>query len=145
MNSTKGIPILLVDDDEDDILITKRAFERYEPKNTLYVVRDGNEALDFIYHRGNYKDKSIPAPRLIFLDINMPKMNGLEVLRRLKNDPEKRRIPVVILTTSRREQDKIESYNLGVNSYIVKPVDFNKFIEAISTINLYWSLNQLPD
>ena len=145
MNSTKGIPILLVDDDEDDILITKRAFERYEPKNTLYVVRDGDEALDFIYHRGNYKDKSIPAPRLIFLDINMPKMNGLEVLRRLKNDPEKRRIPVVILTTSRREQDKIESYNLGVNSYIVKPVDFNKFIEAINTINLYWSLNQLPD
>lgn len=145
MNSTKGIHILLVDDDEDDILITRRAFERYEPKNTLYVVRDGNEALDFIYHRGNYKDKSIPAPRLIFLDINMPKMNGIEVLRRLKNDPEKRCIPVVILTTSRREQDKIESYNLGVNSYIVKPVDFNKFIEAISTINLYWSLNQLPD
>jgi len=145
MNSTKGIPILLVDDDEDDILITRRAFERYEPKNTLYVVRDGDEALDFIYHRGNYKDKSIPAPRLIFLDINMPKMNGIEVLRRLKNDPEKRRIPVVILTTSQREQDKIESYNLGVNSYIVKPVDFNKFIEAISTINLYWSLNQLPD
>ncbi len=145
MNSTKGIPILLVDDDEDDILITKRAFERYEPKNTLYVVRDGDEALDFIYHRGDYKDKSIPAPRLIFLDINMPKMNGLEVLRRLKNDPEKRRIPVVILTTSRREQDKIEGYNLGVNSYIVKPVDFTKFMEAVSTINLYWSLNQLPD
>jgi len=145
MNSTKGLPILLVDDDEDDILITKRAFERYEPKNTLYVVRDGDEALDFIYHRGDYKDKSIPAPRLIFLDINMPKMNGLEVLRRLKNDPEKRRIPVVILTTSRREQDKIESYNLGVNSYIVKPVDFTKFMEAVSTINLYWSLNQLPD
>ncbi|MBA7668080.1 Response regulator rcp1 [subsurface metagenome] len=145
MNSTKGIPILLVDDDEDDILITRRAFERYEPKNTLYVVRDGDEALDFIYHRGDYKDKSIPAPRLIFLDINMPKMNGLEVLRRLKNDPEKRRIPVVILTTSRREQDKIESYNLGVNSYIVKPVDFTKFMEAVSTINLYWSLNQLPD
>jgi len=145
MNSTKGIHILLVDDDEDDILITKRAFERYEPKNTLYVVRDGDEALDFIYHRGDYKDKSIPAPRLIFLDINMPKMNGLEVLRRLKNDPEKRRIPVVILTTSRREQDKIESYNLGVNSYIVKPVDFTKFMEAVSTINLYWSLNQLPD
>ncbi|MQY70304.1 response regulator [bacterium] len=135
----------MVDDDEDDILITRRAFERYEPKNTLYVVRDGDEALDFIYHRGDYKDKSIPAPRLIFLDINMPKMNGLEVLRRLKNDPEKRRIPVVILTTSRREQDKIESYNLGVNSYIVKPVDFTKFMEAVSTINLYWSLNQLPD
>lgn len=145
MNSTKGIPILLVDDDEDDILITRRAFERYEPKNTPYVVRDGEEALDFIYHRGKYRDKSTPTPGLIFLDINMPKMSGLEVVRRLKEDPEKRRIPVVILTTSRREQDKIESYKLGVNSYIVKPVDFDKFIEAINTINLYWSLNQLPD
>jgi len=145
MNSTKGIPILLVDDDEDDILITRRAFERYEPKNILYVVRDGDEALDFIYHRAKYEDKSIPTPGLIFLDINMPRMNGLEVLRRLKEDPEKRHIPVVILTTSRREQDKIEGYNLGVNSYIVKPVDFTKFMEAVSTINLYWSLNQLSE
>jgi len=140
-----GIPILLVEDDENDILITKRAFDRYNLKNTLYVVRDGEEALDFIYRRGDFEDESIPTPGLILLDINMPRMNGIEVLRHLKKDPEKKRIPIVMLTTSRREQDKIESYNLGVNSYVVKPVDFNKFIEAVTTINLYWSLNQLPD
>ncbi len=144
MEQQKGIPILLVEDDENDILITKRAFERYNLKNTLMVVRNGEEALDFIYQRGDYNDKSIPAPGLILLDINMPKMNGIEVLRHLKNDPDKKKIPVVMLTTSRREQDRIESYNLGVNSYIVKPVDFAKFVEAITTINLYWSLNQLP-
>jgi CheY-like chemotaxis protein len=140
-----GIPILLVEDDENDILITKRAFDRYNLKNTLYVARDGEEALDFIYRRGDFEDESIPTPGLILLDINMPRMNGIEVLRHLKKDPEKKRIPIVMLTTSRREQDKIESYNLGVNSYVVKPVDFNKFIEAVTTINLYWSLNQLPD
>jgi len=140
-----GIPILLVEDDENDILITKRAFDRYNLKNTLYVVRDGEEALDFIYRRGDFEDESIPTPGLILLDINMPRMNGIEVLRHLKKDPDKKRIPIVMLTTSRREQDKIESYNLGVNSYVVKPVDFNKFIEAVTTINLYWSLNQLPE
>ncbi len=144
MQSGEGIPILLVEDDENDILITKRAFERYNFKNELYVVRDGEEALDYIYRRGDYQDEPVPTPGLILLDINMPRMNGIEVLRHLKNDPEKKRIPVVMLTTSRREQDKIESYNLGVNSYIVKPVDFNKFIDAVTTINLYWSLNQLP-
>jgi two-component system response regulator len=141
----KGIPILLVEDDENDILITKRAFERYNFTNDLYVTRDGEEALEFIYRKGDYAGEDLPTPGLILLDINMPKMNGIEVLRHLKNDPEKRRIPVVMLTTSRRDQDMIESYNLGVNSYIVKPVDFTKFLEAISTINLYWSLNQLPE
>jgi len=141
----KGIPILLVEDDENDILITKRAFERYNFTNDLYVTRDGEEALEFIYRKGEYAEEKIPTPGLILLDINMPKMNGIEVLRHIKGDPGKKRIPVVMLTTSRRDQDMIESYNLGVNSYIVKPVDFSKFLEAISTINLYWSLNQLPE
>ncbi|TKJ43515.1 two-component system response regulator [candidate division TA06 bacterium B3_TA06] len=145
MTSPEGIPILLVEDDENDILMTKRAFTRYHITNQLYVVRDGEEALDFIYRRGDYADESLSTPGLILLDLTLPKMGGIEVLRHLKGDPEKRNIPVVILTASRREKDKIESYNLGVNSYIVKPVEFNKFIEAISTINLYWSLNQLPD
>lgn len=144
MNTDNAIPILLVEDDENDILMTKRAFERYNITNRLYVVRDGEEAIDFIYGTGEYASTTLPTPGLILLDINMPKMNGIEVLRHLKGDEDKRRIPVVMLTTSRREQDKIESYNLGVNSYIVKPVDFSKFLEAISTINLYWSLNQLP-
>lgn len=145
MKLDKGIPIMLVEDDENDILITKRAFERYNFTNDLYVVRDGEEALDFIYCRGDFEGEDLPTPGLILLDINMPKMNGIEVLRHLKGDSEKKLIPVVMLTTSRRDQDMIESYNLGVNSYIVKPVDFSKFLEAISTINLYWSLNQLPE
>jgi len=145
MSSVEGIPILLVEDDENDILITKRAFERYSLANELHVVRDGEEALDFIYKRGEYAESPLPDPGLILLDINMPRMNGIEVLRQLKGDPAKRAIPVVMLTTSRREQDMIESYSLGVNSYIVKPVDFAKFLEAITTINLYWSLNQPPN
>lgn len=143
MSDKKGISILMVEDDDNDIIMTKRAFERYNLRNVLYVARDGEEALDFIYRRGDYQDS--PAPGLILLDIKLPKMDGLEVLRRLKSDPDKRHIPVVILTASRREKDKIESYKLGVNSYIVKPLDFSKFIEAVSTINLYWSLNQLPE
>jgi two-component system response regulator len=144
MNEKKGISILMVEDDENDIIMTKRAFERYNLRNVLYVTRDGEEALDFIYRRGDYQDSSIPTPGLILLDIKLPKMDGIEVLRHLKSDPDMRRIPVVILTASRREKDKVESYELGVNSYIVKPLDFSKFIEAVSTINLYWSLNQLP-
>ncbi|MBN2379038.1 response regulator [candidate division WOR-3 bacterium] len=141
----KKINILLVEDDENDILITKRAFTKHNLSNRLYVVRDGEEALDFIYHNGEYSDEeSAPRPGLILLDINMPKMNGIEVLRKLKSDPGYKTIPVVMLTTSKRDQDKIESYNLGVNSYIIKPVDFNKFVDAIATINLYWELNELP-
>ncbi len=145
MAERKPIDILLVEDDENDILITKRAFTKHNLSNRLYVVRDGEEALDFIYHKGQYSDaEAAPRPGLILLDINMPKMNGIEVLRKLKNDPEYKMIPIVMLTTSKRDQDKIESYNLGVNSYIIKPVDFNKFVDAIATINLYWELNELP-
>jgi two-component system response regulator len=143
MSEKKGISILMVEDDENDIIMTKRAFERYNLRNVLYVARDGEEALDFVYGRGDYQDR--PKPGLILLDIKLPKMDGLEVLRRLKGDSDMRHIPVVILTASRREKDKVESYKLGVNSYIVKPLDFSKFIEAVSTINLYWSLNQLPE
>jgi two-component system response regulator len=145
MSEKKGIPILMVEDDENDIIMTQRAFERYNLRNTLYVARDGEEALDFVYQRGKYQDSAAPKPGLILLDINLPKMDGIEVLRHLKGDSDMRRIPVVILTASRREKDKVESYKLGVNSYIVKPLDFSKFIEAVSTINLYWSLNQLPE
>lgn len=144
MKPEKGVSILLVEDNPDDVLMVKRAFSRYNINNRLYVVRDGEEALDFIYRKGEYSKDDQPTPGVILLDINMPKMNGIEVLRKLKSDPEKKRIPVVILTTSRREQDKVESYHLGVNSYIIKPVDYGKFVEALTTINLYWSLNQPP-
>ena len=145
MVEKQPIDILLVEDDENDILITKRAFTKHNLSNHLYVVRDGEESLDFVYHRNQYSDPaSAPRPGLILLDINMPKMNGIEVLRRLKSDPEYKVIPIVMLTTSKRDQDKIESYNLGVNSYIIKPVDFTKFVDAIATINLYWELNELP-
>jgi len=145
MAERQPIDILLVEDDENDILITKRAFTKHCLSNRLYVVRDGEEALDFIYHRGGYQDpESAPRPGLVLLDINMPKMNGIEVLGKLKSDPGYKMIPIVMLTTSKRDQDKIESYNLGVNSYIIKPVDFTKFVDAIATINLYWELNELP-
>ncbi len=141
----KKIDILLVEDDENDILITKRAFKKGKLTNRVFVVRDGEEALDFLYHRGKYKDEEkFPRPGLILLDINMPKMDGIEVLKRIKNDPELKKIPVIMLTISQRDQDIIESYQLGVNSYIVKPVEFEKFREAVSTIDLYWALNELP-
>lgn len=140
------IKILLVEDNPDDVKITQRAFKKNRLTNGLWVVRDGQEALDFLYHRGEYTDESkAPRPGLILLDINMPRMDGIEVLKRLKGDPKFKRIPVVMLTVSERDEDIIRSYDLGVNSYIVKPVEFSKFVEAIKCFYFYWTVTaELP-
>lgn len=135
------IRILLVEDNPDDIEITQKALKEAKVINKLWVVRDGQEALDFLQHKGNYQDPTAsPKPGLILLDINLPKVNGLEVLRIVKNDPELKRIPVVILTVSKRDEDIVRSYNDGCNSFIQKPVNFENFVEVIRQVSLYWGL-----
>ncbi|MEE4197061.1 MAG: response regulator [Bacteroidales bacterium] len=138
--------ILIVEDNKNDAEMALRAFKRNNLTNNIYVVGDGEEALDFIYANGKYKDRAKSAnPKIILLDLKLPKINGLEVLRKIKNDPEKKVIPVIILTSSKEEKDMIESYKLGVNSYIVKPVDFDKFVNAVKDLGFYWLLlNQQP-
>ena len=139
------VNILLVEDDQNDILAVKRAFEKNQITNPRFVVENGEEALDFLNQRGDYADPAqAPTPDLILLDINMPRMNGIELLNIIKRDERFKTIPVVILTSSKREWDKIESYKLGVNSYIIKPVDFDKFADSILMINNYWSMTELP-
>lgn len=139
------IDILLVEDNIDDVELTVMALRRGKISNNMHVVRDGEEALNYLFHRGNYKEKEkSPRPGLILLDIKLPKINGMEVLKQIKNDRKLKLIPVVILTTSRRDEDIIRSYDLGVNSYIMKPVEFNKFIDVVKNIELYWVLTNTP-
>jgi len=139
--------ILLVEDDPEDQKLTRRAFEISKLRNQLFVVDDGEQALDFLYHRGEFADpNSPPRPDLILLDLNMPKLDGRAVLKRIKEDPDLRRIPVVILTTSSQEEDILRSYDLGVNSYITKPVQMEGFIRAIRDLERYWfNLVVLPN
>jgi CheY-like chemotaxis protein len=140
------IDILLVEDSRNDIELTLRAFRKSKMKNKVYVVKDGQEALDYMYRRGEYKDKErAPTPGLILLDIKLPKVDGLEVLKQLKSDPKFKKIPIVMLTTSSRGPDINKSYELGANSYIVKPVTSDKFVETVHKIELYWVvINTLP-
>lgn len=144
--AVKGITILLVEDNPDDIEITKRAFQMGKVSNTLYIVRDGQEASEFLHHQGKYTDKdNAPRPGLILLDIRLPKIDGFEVLRRLKSDPNFKKIPVVMLTVSDTKEDINRCYNAGANSYIVKPVEFDKFVHAVKSLYLYWTItNTLP-
>jgi len=138
--------ILLVEDNPDDQLLTLRALDRNHVANEVVVANDGVEALDFLFSRGEYagrKDDDLPA--VVLLDLKLPKLDGLEVLRRIRDDEQTRLLPVVVLTSSKEEQDVIRSYNLGANSYICKPVDFSKFTEALRQLRLYWLvLNQPP-
>lgn len=137
----KEISILLVEDNPADVKITKRAFEQSKLKNSLYVVRDGQEALDFLCHKGEYADESkAPRPDLILLDIKLPRVDGIDVLRTVKTNPDLRRIPITMLTVSDNIDDITRSYDLGVNSYITKPVDFNKFVEAMKSHHFYWTV-----
>ena len=141
-----AVEILLVEDNPNDVELTVHAFKTNHISNHLHVVRDGAEALEFIFCTGAYADRSIQnTPRVILLDLKLPKVDGLEVLRRIKKDPRTQATPVVVLTSSGEERDVVKSYRLGVNSYIVKPVDFEKFTEAVNQIGLYWLLlNQPP-
>jgi len=146
MNQQNEIEILLVEDNPYDAELTLRALKNNHLANRVIVVRDGEEALDFIFARGAFSDRRVEdIPRVILLDLKLPKVDGLEVLKAVKNDPRTRFIPVVVLTSSKEEKDIVESYQLGANSYIVKPVDFDKFIEAVNSLGLYWLLlNQSP-
>ncbi len=139
MSYEKPIDILLVEDNPTDVEIIKEAFSVGKVKNNLYCVRDGQEALDFMYHENEFSDASkAPRPDLILLDLNMPRVNGIEVLEKIKKDKELLKIPVIILTSSDRDRDVCESYNLGANSFITKPVEFPRFIEVVTSIQDYW-------
>ena len=137
MKTTESI--LLVEDDIVDEMTVKRALSDINVTNTLNTVGNGEEALNFLRDKNNVK------PGIILLDLNMPKMNGIEFLNIMKKDDALKRIPVVVLTTSQEEQDKIESFNMGVAGYMIKPVDYLQFVETIRTINMYWTLSELPD
>jgi CheY-like chemotaxis protein len=140
----KVIDVLMVDDDEGDVLMTREAFEYYKIRNRLHVVPDGDQALDFLRRTGAYADA--PRPGLILLDVNLPRRSGLEILAELKGDPDLLLIPVVMLTTSRAEEDIVRSYSLHANAFISKPVDFEHFIEAIRQIdNFFLTLVCLPN
>lgn len=131
--------ILLVEDDLEDQRLTKRAFKASKLRNEVYTVNDGEEALDYLYHRGAYASPGVaPRPDMILLDLNMPKLDGRAVLDTIKQDPKLRSIPVVVLTTSSQEEDIARSYELGVNSYITKPVRMEGFLEAIKALEHYW-------
>jgi CheY-like chemotaxis protein len=137
------VDILLVEDDEGDVLMTREAFEHYKIHNTLHVVTDGEQAIDFVRRSGDFADA--PVPGLIMLDLNLPRRGGLEVLGELKSDPELRVIPVVILTTSQAEEDIVRSYSLHANAYVTKPVDFERFMEVIRQIdNFFITVVELP-
>jgi len=146
MMSDKNFVVLLAEDDEHDIAAIKRAWQKHHVANPLYIVNDGEACLDFLYRRGAYSDpESSPRPGILLLDIQMPKLDGLSVLKHIREDQKLRRLPVIILTTSKAEEDRLKSYDLGANAYIVKPVGFENFSRAVRTINLFWQLVELPD
>ncbi len=146
MENNNQVEILLVEDNPNDVEMALRALKKNKIANNVLVAGDGEEALDFIFKRGKYLDRpKKDRPRIILLDLKLPKVDGLEVLREIKSDPETKVIPVIVMTSSKEETDMIESYRLGVNSYIVKPVDFDKFVDAVRDLGLYWLLlNQQP-
>jgi CheY-like chemotaxis protein len=136
--SGKLVHILLVEDSPTDVMLTREAMEQYKVLNPLDIVEDGVDAMDYLRGRGKYAGKPVARPGLIILDLNLPRMSGREVLYELKQDPELRNIPVVVLTTSKSEEDVVKSYCLHANCYITKPVDFAKFIDVVRSINEFW-------
>ncbi len=144
MNAS-AVELLLVEDNPQDLELALRALRKANLSNRIHVARDGAEALDFVFCEGEYRERSIAeAPRIVLLDLKLPKVDGLAVLRRIKGDPRTRTIPVVVLTSSKEQRDVVESYQLGVNSYIVKPVNFEQFVAAVRDLGLYWLLLNRP-
>src|SRR5450759_1525670 len=142
MQEPEAVEILLVEDNPNDVELTLHALRASELANDIKVVRDGAEALDFIMCRGPYSDRDIESgPRVILLDLKLPKVDGIEVLRQTKADPRTKMIPIVILTSSTEDRDIVESYQLGVNSYMQKPVDFQQFTESVHQLGLYWPVS----
>lgn len=146
MTVVEPVDLLLVEDNPRDVELTLHAFERFKLANSIHVARDGAEALDFLFAGGSHADRaSAPNPRVVLLDLKLPKVDGIGVLRAIRESPRTRTLPVVVLTSSREERDIVEAYRLGVNSYIVKPLDFDQFAEATRTLGMYWLvLNQPP-
>ncbi len=141
-----SMTILLADDDPDDRMLTRDAFEESRLRNGLEIVEDGEELMDYLYHRGKFAgDAAKPRPGLILLDLNMPRKDGREALKEIKSDPDLRRIPVIVLTTSKAEEDILRTYDLGVNSFVVKPVTFEALVDVLKTIGKYWfEIVELP-
>lgn len=141
----KFIQILLVEDNPDDVELTIHALKRNNIVNPIMVVRDGQEAVDYLFYKGKYAHSAHELPNVILLDLKLPKVDGIEVLQKIKGDRKLKLIPVVVLTSSKEESDVIKSYDLGVNSYIRKPVDFDQFVDTVKQIGFYWLLiNEQP-
>ena len=146
MTTIEDVEILLVEDNPNDVELTMRALQKQSLANKVFVVKDGAEALEFMFAKGAFAARKIEnRPKVVLLDLKLPKVDGIEVLRRIKADDRTKHTPVVMLTSSQEERDVIDTYNLGVNSYIVKPVDFSNFVHAVSELGVYWGLlNKLP-
>ena len=145
MNETHEIEILIVEDNQDDLDMALRALRKANLTNKIQTVRDGAEALEFIFCEGAFAGRKFEnPPKVILLDLKLPKIDGMEVLKRIKGDPRTKMIPVVILTSSKEQRDVIQSYHLGVNSYIVKPVNFEQFAAAVQELGMYWLLHNQP-
>jgi DNA-binding response OmpR family regulator len=137
--------ILMVEDDPNDVELTMTALAEYNLANEVVVTRDGAEALDYLYCRGSFANRTNDNPAVLLLDLKLPKIDGLQVLKQIKSDDKLRVIPVVVLTSSREERDMVASYRLGVNAYVVKPVDFHEFVNAIKELGIFWAvINQPP-
>jgi DNA-binding response OmpR family regulator len=136
--------ILMVEDDPKDVELTLSALEEYNLANEVIVARDGAIALDYLYCRGEYKTRSSGNPAVMLLDLKLPKVDGLEVLKQIKSEADLRMIPVVVLTSSKEEKDMVASYKLGVNAYVVKPVDFHEFVNAIKELGVFWAIINEP-
>jgi CheY-like chemotaxis protein len=140
------VEILLVEDSSADAEMTMRTLKRRGIANSIEWVKDGVEALDYLFCRGRYAERGNGSPKMVLLDLKMPRLDGLQVLREMKQDPRTQAIPVVMMTSSREEGDLLASYRLGVNSFVVKPVDFGEFAETVSQVGMYWMIaNQVPD